>query len=140
MPIEPSSRKSRRSNAGASRPSKKLIEDTMSHSAAAALIFAVIAVFSAERASAGPCGEEVAVFRASLPQNPTEAAGDVGSAPQSVGAQLRHQPTPASIARAERSALSKVVRMLSRADAFDAAGDQRACRHALSKARLLVNP
>jgi hypothetical protein len=106
----------------------------------APLIVALAVIVFAAPANAGPCGEEVAALRATLPQNPKVGSVGDGSAPQSVGAQLGHQPTPESIARAEQSALSKVANALSRADAFDAADNQRACRHALSKARLLLNP
>jgi hypothetical protein len=112
----------------------------MDQSVSAALIVAFAAFVIPAPAGAGPCGDDVAALRATLPQNPKVGTVDDGSAPQSVGAQLGHQPTPESIARAEQSALTKVARVLSRADAFDAAGDERACRHALSKARLLLNP
>jgi hypothetical protein len=91
-------------------------------------------------ASAGPCGEKVAAFRQTLPQNQKGAPLAVGSAPQSVDAQLGHQPTPESIERARQSAQSEVAAVLAQADAFDAAGRQRKCQDALAKAKLLVNP
>jgi hypothetical protein len=112
----------------------------MNHSVAAALIFAIASTLSILPASAGPCGEEVAAFRQTLPLNQKGAPVVVGSAPQSIDAQLEHQPTPESIARAEQRAQSEVAAVLAQADAFDAAGKQSECRAALTRAKLLVNP
>ena len=107
---------------------------------AAALIFAIASASSVLPASAGPCGEEVAAFRQTLPLNQKGAPVVVGTAQQTVGAQLGHQPTPETVARAEQSAQSEVAAVLAQADAFDAAGKQSQCRATLAKAKLLVNP
>jgi hypothetical protein len=115
-------------------------DSKMKHFVASALVFAIASMALVAPASAGACREDVAAFRQTLPLNQKGAPVDVGSAPQSVGAQLGHQPTPESIARAEQSAQSEVAKVLARADAFDAAGDQSACRDALAKAKLLVGP
>jgi hypothetical protein len=112
----------------------------MNHSIAAALIVAIASALSVLPASAGPCGEKVAAFRQTLPLNQKGAPVVVGSAPQSIDAQLEHQPTPESVARAEQSAQSEIAAVLAQADAFDAAGKQKQCRGALAKAKLLANP
>jgi hypothetical protein len=71
-------------------------------------------------AHAGPCSNEIAkideVMRDSGPNiGPTN--------PQSIGAQLHRQPTPSSVARAEKRADSRYIEAMERARALDAEGD-----------------
>jgi len=89
-------------------------------------------------AQAGPCATEVAQYRDSLPQH-GQADDAVGSAPQSVSAQLRHQPTPASVEQAKKAAMTNVTAALAVAEKLDAEGNQSASEDALAKAKLLVN-
>jgi len=112
----------------------------MNHPLAIAFAFAVASTASTLPASAGPCGEEVAAFRQTLPLNQKGAPAAVGTAPQTVDAQLGHQPTPETIERARQKAQSAVAMVLAQAEAIDAAGKQAECREALAKAKLLVNP
>jgi hypothetical protein len=111
----------------------------MNHSITAAIVAAVALAFSGAPASAGPCGREVAAFRQSLPKNTKTDPALIGTAPQSIDAQLSHQPTPASIAQAEQAAQSDLAKALARAKAFDAQGKEGKCRKELEKARLLAN-
>ena len=90
-------------------------------------------------AYAGACGAEVAEYRNSLPQHGL-AEDAVGSAPQSVSAQLRHQPTPASVEQAKKGAMANVTAALAEAEKLDAEGNQSACEDALAKAKLLAQP
>jgi hypothetical protein len=51
-------------------------------------------------AYAGPCGDEIAQLEKAVRQSESNPAVRP-TAPQSIGAQLRHQPTPESVRRAE---------------------------------------
>jgi hypothetical protein len=114
--------------------------DLMSRSASVTLVLAVAASLGATPVSAGPCAAKIAQFRASLGQAPGGETAVVGSAPQSIDAQLEHQPTPASVERAKENAKAQIVAVLARAESLDAQGRQHECRQALRKARLLLNP
>ena len=59
------------------------------------------------------------------------------TAPQSVGAQLHHQPTPGSVEGAEGKARADGLAALDRARKADAAGDAAACKSALEEAKLI---
>jgi hypothetical protein len=100
----------------------------------------VAAVLGAAPASAESCTADIAQFRQTLQQKEDAGAGVVGSAPQSIDAQLEHQPTPASVARAEKNAKDQVVALLREAEAYNAQGRRRHCLAALERARLLLNP
>ncbi len=101
------------------------------------LVIALGAALYVQTANAGPCAVEVVQFRSSLP--PSGSGEVVGSAPQTIGAQLRHQPTPASVERAEKGAQMTVEDTLALAEKRDAEGDQAACQDALARAKLLVD-
>ena len=103
-----------------------------------ALVIALGAALFVQTASAGPCAVEVVHFRSTLP--PGGSGEVVGTAPQTIGAQLRHQPTPASVERAEKGAQMTVEDTLALAEKHDADGNQAACEDALARAKLLVNP
>jgi hypothetical protein len=100
------------------------------------LIATVISSLQAASATAGECAKDVAEFQQQLERQ----RDDVGTAPQSVGAQLGHQPTPESVAQAEAKAKTEIAIVLEQAKQFDAEGKQRECMDALAKARLLVHP
>jgi hypothetical protein len=105
------------------------------------LVFAAVAVIGGGvAAQAGPCSTEISQveqrIRAAQAAASPGGAGDA-SAPQSVGAQLHHQPTPGSVQSAERVANADGEAALARARDADAAGDARACTKALSEARAI---
>ena len=104
----------------------------------ALILSLVVAAALPAVAHAGPCAMEVAQYRDSLPQH-GHAEDAVGSAPQSTAAQLRHQPTPASVEQAKKGAMANVNAALAAAEKLDAEGNQSACEDALAKAKLLVN-
>lgn len=98
--------------------------------------FIAILAFGLAPAKAGPCAGQVAEFEQYMQDHP----GAVGTAPQSVGAQLEHQPTPASVASAEHSAKAQIAAVVAEAKTFDADGKQNECLEALAKAKLLFSP
>ncbi len=89
-------------------------------------------------ADAGPCTAQIAAVERQIRE--AQTAGQPGgpgvpSAPQSVGAQLHHQPTPGTVERAEHRANAAGDAALDRARNADAAGDAAACSKALQEAR-----
>jgi hypothetical protein len=108
----------------------------MNHSLAVGLVMAIALTLPAASASAGPCTTQIAEFEQSLQSRPDL----VGTAPESLTALLRHQPTPASVESAKHDARAEVNSVLAEAKAFDAQGKRDECADALDRARLLVNP
>jgi hypothetical protein len=109
----------------------------MSQRIAAAFLILVLTLTSAP-AYAGPCTAEIAQFQRALRQS----AGKPGAgpmAPQSIGAQIDRQPTPASIRRAEKRAQAISAATMARAKRLDARGDRAGCMRALSAAKDMYN-
>lgn len=101
-------------------------------SAAAALGFGIVS------AQAGPCSSAIARFEQAVRQSANNPnAGPM--APQSVGAQLGYQPTPASIEQAQQRAWAAFDAALRRAKRLDARGDRAGCRRALAAAKRMYN-
>jgi hypothetical protein len=103
--------------------------------------FAAVALIGGSVASyAGPCTTQISQveqrIRAAQASSPPGGAGDP-SAPQSVGAQLHHQPTPGSVQSAERMANADGEAALVRARNADAAGNAAACTKALMEAQAI---
>jgi hypothetical protein len=99
--------------------------------AACAMLF-----FTATAAYAGPCTVQIGQLERQL----RLAASDpiVGpTAPQTVDAQLHHQPTPGAVQHAQVEANAEADAALERARKADAQGDARACHEALREARRL---
>ena len=96
------------------------------------------AIAGVPAAHAGPCSPAIAQFEQAVHQsagNPN--AGPV--APQSLGAQLDREPTPASIRRAQARAWSAFRAQLARAKRLDAHGDRAGCTAALARAEDMYN-
>jgi hypothetical protein len=105
------------------------------------LVLATVAVIGGGMAAeAGPCSTEISrieqKIRAAQVASPPSGAGDA-SAPQSVDAQLHHQPTPGSVQSAEHMANADGEAALARARNADAAGDKAACAKALMEAKAI---
>jgi len=94
------------------------------------------AAFCLGSAHAGACGDEAAALARRLEAHPEV----VGTAPQTVDAQLMHQPTPASIDSAKKAARTTVAEVLAKAKAADDAGKPDQCQDALARAKLLLEP
>jgi hypothetical protein len=94
---------------------------------------------------AGPCIKDIESMQTRIEArlNATAAAGP--TAKQSVGAQMHRQPTPGSIANAERklgelspSTIVKVKEAMDRARKADAAADESGCRKALEEVARII--
>jgi hypothetical protein len=89
-------------------------------------------------AQASVCSETIVQLHNSArlltDNNPAEGP----SAPQSIAAQLRHQPTPFTVHNAERTAESNFAAILARAEALDAAGKHMKCMQAVSDAQRML--
>jgi len=99
----------------------------------AALVGAVLGL-TAANALAGPCTSDIADFEAAiraLQGNPL--AGLTG--PQSVGAQLEHQPTPASVKAAQQRLQKTFAATMARAKRYDAQGNRPGCTRELTAAK-----
>jgi hypothetical protein len=86
-------------------------------------------------AHAGPCGDEIAQLENAVRHSESNPA--VGpTAPQSIAAQLRHQPTPESVERAEVDSRAGLDAILTRAKALDAEGKTAECMELVGAAKL----
>lgn len=85
-------------------------------------------------AEAGPCTAQIAQLEAQI--NGHKGGAWFGpSAPQTIGAQLGRQPTPATIERAENQASAAAAATLQRARVADEQGDAPGCEGAVAKLR-----
>ena len=101
--------------------------------AAAPIICAVLCLYITA-AQAGPCSEDIAQFEAAMRQSVGNPNAGL-TAPQSVGAQLGHEPTPDSLKRAQERLQAKFSATMARAKRLDARGDRTGCSRALSAAK-----
>ena len=85
-------------------------------------------------AEAGPCSADIAKIEKVL-NEPNSPFGPTGR--QTVGAQLGQQPTPSSMARAERKADTNYQTVLTRAQTLDNQNNP-ACKKAVKKLKALV--
>lgn len=100
------------------------------------LLTAVTFVGGVDAAQAGPCTTQIAEVERYLSRlTPGPASGP--TAPQSVGAQLHHQPTPGSVQGAEGKAHEMAEAALERARKADAEGNVSGCEKALAEAKEL---
>ena len=91
-------------------------------------------VASTTACAAGLCAPEIAAMEARINANVAAIARSGPSAPESVGALSHHQPTPSSIAAAERDlgeippeAKQTITEAMAKAQEADQAGDKVAC-------------
>ena len=85
-------------------------------------------------AEAGPCSADIAQFEKAI----RDSAGNPFAgltAPQSVAAQIEHQPTQESVKRAQDRLREKFSANMARAKRLDAKGDRSGCTSALSAAK-----
>jgi hypothetical protein len=97
-------------------------------------------VASTMACAAGPCASEIAAMQARLDANLATIARSGPTAPESAGALEHHQPTPGSIAAAERKlgeippeANQPITKAMAKAQEADQAGDKAACEQALEE-------
>jgi hypothetical protein len=103
-------------------------------------IVAIVSILNIRTASAGACTEEIAKFQNALPRDENGEPTFVGTAPQSIGAQLEHQPTQISVERAKKEAQNQIFRALAQAQALDSQGRPSECKDAIARAKILLNP
>jgi hypothetical protein len=104
----------------------------------AALIGCISSFLAYGVAQAGPCTADIAQFETLMRQS----AGDPNAglaAPQSIDAQLNHQPTQSSVRRAEARLRSTFAARMARAKLLDAQDDPR-CAVSLRAAKKLYIP
>jgi hypothetical protein len=99
----------------------------------AALVCAVLAL-AASNALAGPCTSDIADFEAAIRASQGNPLAGL-TAPQSVGADLSHQPTPASVAQAQQRLKKSFAATMARAKRYDAQGNGLGCTRELAKAK-----
>jgi hypothetical protein len=112
-------------------------------SAAAGLTLALVS----SAVSAGPCTDRIYALDVALSKRLDAAAAEGHPAPQSLGAQLHHQPTPSSVAGAEAqvgdlspAAAQAITEAMDEARKADDAGDRAGCELALAKAENMLQP
>lgn len=96
---------------------------------------------------AGPCTKDIQSMQARIDAHLGKTAAAGPSAKQSVEAQMHRQPTPGSMASAERklgelspSTIVKVNEAMDRAQKADTAGDAAGCRQALDEVARTIGP
>ena len=89
-------------------------------------------------AHAGPCSKQIVRFEETVRQS-AETPGEGPMAPQSIGAQLGHQPTPGSVKGADMKAQKTFDAALTRAKMLDAKGMRKKCVQALAYAKRLFD-
>jgi len=104
----------------------------------ASLISGVILVLSAAPANAASCSSQIAQFE-DIVRHSENSQASGPTAPQSIDAQLGHQPTVRSVMRADRQAQTEFEADLARAKDFAARGEDDECMQALGVAKLLFD-
>jgi hypothetical protein len=96
---------------------------------------------------AGPCAKDIDRVQTLIDARLNAVAAAGPSAGQSVEAQIHRQPTPRSMAEAERklgelspSTIAKIKEVMARARDADAGGDMAACQQALADAQRELGP
>jgi hypothetical protein len=112
----------------------------MTNSIAVALLASFALMLPAASAAADSCSDQIAKFQQAMPHDVRGALPIHGTAPQSIAAQLNHQPTPKSVREAQEGARAQVIDTLARARMLSAEGKEQACQAAIAKAKLLINP
>ncbi len=100
-------------------------------------------ILFATSAQAGPCSAEIDKAQAAVDARIDAIAGAGRSARESTAATLHHQPTPQTIAAAERrlhesEGATRALAELVRARKADAAGEAGGCEKALTEARSAI--
>lgn len=99
-----------------------------------ALSVAITVLCSGGVAHSGPCTSQIEKLEQQI-QHALSSPGSGATAPQTVGAQLHHQPTPGSVQNAERQANAAADAALRRARQADADGNAAACAKAFDEAK-----
>ncbi len=98
-----------------------------------ALIAALALPSPAFAASCAAMVSQAEVWLASHPDK-------VGTGPQTIAAQLNHQPTRDSVAKARMQSRDHLAASLDRAKAMQAAGDEAGCRKSFAAVAWMLKP
>jgi hypothetical protein len=100
----------------------------------AGLIVCAVLGLGSTFAHAGPCTADIAQFETAIRQSAGDPMAGL-AAPQSVSAQLNHQPTVTSVKREKERLKSQFAATMARAKRLDAQGDRAGCTGALNAAK-----
>jgi hypothetical protein len=100
------------------------------------VLVVTLAASAAQAAPNASCDEMVARLDAFLKAHP----GATGVLPQTVDAQLMHQPTRQSVERAKQESREHVVGLLAKAKAQQSAGEAQKCRATLAEVEWMLQP
>jgi len=106
----------------------------MSNSGITAALLSAVLALAATDALAGPCTSDIAQFEAAIRASQGNPFAGL-TAPQSVGAELGHQPTPASLKQAQARLKKQFAATMARAKRYDAQGNRQGCTRALAAAK-----
>lgn len=119
---------------------RRIAHDRTSRAGVLVVAASTALLCGAAAAHGGPCTADIARLDQQIAQlqaaPPPSGAGEP-TAPQSVGAQLHHQPTPGEVQHAESQANADGDAALARARKADAAGNAEQCASALGEAKRL---
>jgi hypothetical protein len=93
-------------------------------------------VSSAVAAPSASCGDMVADLQSYLDKHPDTS----GTRRQTKDAQLMHQPTRDSVAKAKKESRDNLVALLGKAKAEQSAGEAAACRATLAEVHRMLTP
>jgi multidrug resistance efflux pump len=105
-----------------------------------AALLSLFLCFAAAPAVAGSCAADIAAFRQTVERQERLNPESVGTAKQTIAAQLEHQPTPMSVARGRHAARAEIAAAIARAENLDSQGRADECRAALDTAQILLDP
>jgi hypothetical protein len=106
----------------------------MSSPGLSAAVAGAVLALAAAHAWAGPCTADIAQFEAAIRASQGNPLAGL-TAPQSVGADLSHQPTPASVKAAQARLKKTFAATMARARRYDAQGNGAGCTRELTKAK-----
>jgi len=112
----------------------------MTNSIVTPLLLSLTLMLPGAAAAVAPCSGQITELQQTLRHDAGEAPPFSGTASQSIDAQLSRQPTPASIQQAEEGERAQVIDTLVQAQTLSAEGREQACRAAIAKAKLLLDP
>jgi hypothetical protein len=109
------------------------------------LLAAAFATLLASQAQAGPCAAKIDKVQAAVDAKIDAIAANGPTSAETRAARLHYQPTPASIAAAERrlresEGTTRALADLVRARKADRAGQASSCEKALAAARAAITP
>src|SRR4029077_11306929 len=93
---------------------------------ATALVVPIALALALTSARRSPCSDEIASLETAIKTSESTPVL-APTAPQSVGAQLHHQPTPQSVQRAEAAPSPELNDIITRAKVLDAEGKTKEC-------------